>query len=419
MTVDAAVLSEASRLLDALIGLRPDGSFLPRLSRALRDVADARGIDPHRLLRVLAADPDVLDELLDRITVQETSFFRHREQFDALTATVLPGIDGPVRTWVAASANGQEAYTVAMLVAERGAGGSVLATDVSPAALDRTVAGRYRTREMGGVSSERRRRHFVLTDDTWEVRPHLRDLIVARRHNLLDPIPDEVRACQLVLCRNVLIYFAPAHAQDFLTRLADAMHPDALLFVGGAETLWHVSDRFEPEHLGDCFAFRPVSRVRPSPLPRAGVPRTATAPPSPPTKAAPVTPAAPVVPVPSVPSAPPVAPTAPVAPASGVDPESGPEQARIGRERMSEGDTAGAVVAFRRWAYLDPDDPDSHFHLGSALERTGDTATARRAYRAALDALERGEQDPMSGVLQGYDRAELRRLLLERTGAHR
>jgi chemotaxis methyl-accepting protein methylase len=94
---------------------------------------------------------------------------------------------------------------MAIAMTEAGEPGSVFASDVSPGALMRTETGSYAAREMGGVSEERRRRHFLREGDRWRVRQDIRDMVTVQRHNLLDPIPTQVATCHVVMCRNVLI----------------------------------------------------------------------------------------------------------------------------------------------------------------------------------------------------------------------
>ncbi len=369
---------EVARLLDERIGLKSNLSFRPRLTRALRDLAIARNIDDGQLGRSLLADTSLLDDLLDRVTVQESGFFRHPEQFEAIARLLMPAIDGPLHAWSAASANGQEAYSLAMLFAEAHRPGSVLASDISQAARRRTADGRYADREMRGVSADRRRRHFSGGGDSWLAKQPLRDMVVAQRHNLIDTIPPHVATCQIVMCRNVLIYFGEPHARLFLDRLADVMAPNAHLFLGGAETMWQISDRFEPMQIGSAYAYRPRPRSRPrSPRPK------------------------------------------PVQSAGTSDltvVEAGTDYGLIGGRLMADGLIAEAVVAFRQWSYDSPDDPLAHFQMGIALDRLDDTRMARRAYRAALAALDRCDAQQLANVLKGYERTELRNLLVARSG---
>lgn len=394
--VDSTLLDRAAQLLDAGIGLKSDPSFRPRLASALRDVAAAKHIDREQLVDGLAIDASLFDALLDRVTVQESGFFRHPEQFEILAHTLLPALHAPIRVWSAACANGQEAYSLAMTMSEVSGGGSIFASDVSPAALRRTAAGRYTVREMSGVSDERRRRYFDATADGWQAGSDARRMVTVQRHNLLEAIPPQVAACQVVMCRNVLIYFKQHHAEAFLRRLADAMNRDAYLFVGAAETLWQMTDRFEPVRMGVSYVYRP----RPSGT-RIGQPTSAGHAPvaSPPMFVSPVErrETRPVI-VDTVPPA----------------DDAVAEYGQRGRELLAAGSVQQAIVAFRQWAYLSPDDPTAHFQLGSALDAADARPSAVRAYRAALAALGRCDPRMLADALHGFNGDELRRLLRDR-----
>ena len=96
--------------------------------------------------------------------MQETAFFRHPEQFEVLARDVLPTLPQPVKIWSAGCANGQEPFSLAMLLEEQGIAGSVIGTDLSTTALQRTVAARYVTRELSGLSPRRIARHLTRTE---------------------------------------------------------------------------------------------------------------------------------------------------------------------------------------------------------------------------------------------------------------
>lgn len=399
MKSDSAAVHIAADLFDARIGLKPDLSFRPRLARALRDAAAEMKISCEDLVDVLPTDAILFDAVLEHVTVQESGFFRHPEQFETLARVLLPEFGRTVKAWSAACANGQEAYSLAMVMNEAGAQGSVHASDVSPAALRRTLSGSYTAREMGGVSDKRRRRHFTTSHHGWQINQNLRTMITSQRHNLLDAIPTQVSSCQVVMCRNVLIYFQQRHATLFLDRLADAMQPTAWLFVGAAETLWQVTERFQPVQFGASYAYRPIQRARNHRLRGADesvVPALA------PTAAAA-----------NVPHSPARVPTAVDQTIEQLD-DSSHDYERLGQELAASGSLQQAVVAFRQWAYLSPDDPAAHSQLGSTLEAIGDTVAASRAHRAALAALDRSSPERGLDFLHGYTRAELRRMLVDR-----
>ena len=145
-------LDDAGRLLARRVGLRLDPAIRGRLARAVRDEATRNATDEASYVARLDADPDLLQQLLNRVTVQETSFFHDPGQFDALATQVLPTLRDagrPVRVWSAGSANGQEPYSLAMTLAESGVEDwRVIASDISTDALARTREGRYQEREL-------------------------------------------------------------------------------------------------------------------------------------------------------------------------------------------------------------------------------------------------------------------------------
>src|SRR6185436_19429569 len=169
------------RLLSRRVGLRLDPAIRGRLEHAVRDQAARHGQDQADYVAQLEADPERLQELLNRVTVQETSFFRDPGQFAAFEAHVVPALRDAgerVQIWSAGCANGQEPYSLAMTLAESGiADWHVIASDLSTDALSRTRAARYAARELRGLSPERRDRHLARVDDDWQVVPELRNRV--------------------------------------------------------------------------------------------------------------------------------------------------------------------------------------------------------------------------------------------------
>ncbi len=214
----------------------------------------APGLDPATLASI-AAGPDgrdLLDRLIDEVTIQETSFVRDRGQLDTIPwrrllesarAAGSPGI----RVWSAGCASGEEAYTLALLAADTLAVPnvpsvpvSVLGTDVSIAALAAAARGRYGARAVRGLESPLRRRYLDRqADGHFLVRQHLRDLVRFRRHNLAcDQSPPAGEAAfDLIACRNVLIYFDPALVQHVIESLERSLRPGGILLLGAADAL--------------------------------------------------------------------------------------------------------------------------------------------------------------------------------------
>src|SRR5438034_392380 len=109
-----------ARLLARRVGHRLDAARQSRLSRACAEEAARLGLAMHEYVVVLEADPTALQSLLNRVTVQETSFFRDVKQFEALERHILPSLAQPVHIWSAGCSNGQEPYSIAMLLTELG-----------------------------------------------------------------------------------------------------------------------------------------------------------------------------------------------------------------------------------------------------------------------------------------------------------
>jgi chemotaxis methyl-accepting protein methylase len=378
--MNRSVVAAAARLLASQAGLHVPEGLRERLSTCLQREARAGGQPVEGYLASLAGDPAAFQRLLDCITVQETDFFRHPDHFATLRLAVLPTLQPPVTVWSAGCANGQEAYSLAMLLAESGCPDwQVLATDLSSEAVARTRAGRYSRAELAGLPPACWR--FVRpAGDGFEVEPELRRRVRAERANLVEgDFPCPAGRCQVVFCRNVLIYLTRAEVAAFLERLAGWLAPGGVLFLGYSESVSALASRLRPERLGGTFVLR-----APGPAPAVGRPAPPAARPARPTGA----------PLPDA-----------------------AELLATGEAAHRGGDPHSAIAAFRKAAYLDPDQPLAHFHLGLALEAAGDDRAARRAFAAALAALERCDPAGLEARLEGWHRSELAATLQARLGA--
>jgi chemotaxis protein methyltransferase CheR len=405
-TESEAAVDRVSALLATRIGLRPENTLRARLHRCVRDEVKARGGDLDAYLRALETNDELLQSLVNKVTVQESGFFRHPDHFVVLAEHILPTLDRPARIWSAGCANGQETYSLAMLLEERAGPGSVLATDLSTAALARTGKARYTEREITGVSPLRRARHLRHEGHHWQVNDAVRARVTTMRHNLITGLPAGIGECQVVFCRNVLIYFSAEHITAFLDRLAGVMAPGAHLFLGSAETLWPLSDRFQAVRLGNSFVYQRRDRG-------SGSAARAVAP------AASITHvarrsleghdrliAARTVGAQRRSSAP---------DHSAVAEPSAAARARLtataGQAALATGDHTKAVVAFRQWLYLAPDDPQAALHLGLALDAGGHSAAAQRAFGVARAVTLQVGPERAEASLEGFTAAELLRLL--------
>jgi chemotaxis protein methyltransferase CheR len=196
--------------------------------------------DPAGLVVACRLDPDLRAAFRDMITINVSEFFRNPAAWGTLASRFLPGLLAgrtSIRIWSAGCSYGYEPYSLAMLVREGAIGVTprIVATDVDHAILARARAGRFDEIQMAGVSTNRRARFFQPIEDDWEIRPELRPFVTWRRQDLLlDPF---VPGVDLIVCRNVVIYFTDAAKIDLYRRFAESLTPDGILFIGATESI--------------------------------------------------------------------------------------------------------------------------------------------------------------------------------------
>jgi chemotaxis protein methyltransferase CheR len=215
------------------------------------------------------------DAIIEAITTKETSFFRDSEFFDGLKKVVLPdcaaglkqapGQRRRVRIWSAACSTGQEPYSVAMLIRDfvaahsagpREAEFAVLASDISGEAIEAARAGRYTRRDVDrGVSEGILARHFRRDGAHWEVTEATRRIVQFRRFDLLQSA-DSLGLFDLILCRNVLIYFDEPTRRRVCEGLHSLLYPGGWLALGAAESLLGVERLFESVPVGRMLLYR-------------------------------------------------------------------------------------------------------------------------------------------------------------------
>jgi len=196
-------------------------------------------------------------DVVEAMTTNESLFFRDTKPFESIRKTVLPRLHAarpagaPLRIWSAAASTGQEAYSIAMVVAELAAAMpgrrvEIVGTDIAREPLDRARAGLYSQFEIQrGLPMQMLVKHFAKEDGQWRIKPALRDAVSFREWNLLSDLKP-LGSFDIVFCRNVLIYFDPPTKRRVLDAVAKQMPADGVLFLGGAETVLGLTEAFKP-----------------------------------------------------------------------------------------------------------------------------------------------------------------------------
>lgn len=193
--------------------------------------------------QLLDLDPTEYDKLFNDLTINVTSFFRDEVAFKALEEVVLPALTGKgvrdVRIWSAGCATGQEPYSIAMLLLELLNGDidgwdvTLLATDIDAKTLEYARQGSFTLKEVEGIRPAWLDKYFVSQNKGFRVQPALRQLVTFKVHNLVSD--SFYHDLDLVVCRNVLIYFTPGLQMQVLKGFHHCLKADSFLLLGKAE----------------------------------------------------------------------------------------------------------------------------------------------------------------------------------------
>ncbi len=337
----------------------------------------ARLSDPEVYLARLAVEPALLDDLVAEITVGETYFFREPRQFAVIRDDVVPGLmsyrprDRRLRVWSAGCATGEEPYTVAIVLRELGleSAAHIVATDLSRAALAQARRARYTRWSLRGVPEQVVRTYFEHVGDRFTLAPAVRDAVEFRYLNLAEDtypsLPTGIWGMDLILCRNVLIYFDAETVARVACRLMDSLSDDGWLLLGASDPALSDLASCDVVVTGAGLAYQRPGRgaVRPS-APAVVTPTFA------PTFALPE-PAA---------SAPPSPAPAPLPRA-----EPAPVALEDAARAYAERDYEHAAGVAGRLVQRDGSDPALWIVLVRALANRGELEAAGRACAAALD----------------------------------
>lgn len=370
-------------------------------------------------LERLQADSGEMEALVAELTIGETYFFRHMEQFQALRQVVLPDIlernaeTRRLRIWSAGCATGPEPYTLAILLKREfgaridGWHVSILGTDINQKFLSRAREGRYDHWAFRATPEDIRQQCFEPVGKQWQIKPEYKSLVSFQYHNLTQnrfpSIVDNIAGFDIIICRNVVIYFSPETVADLVPRFHDTLVEGGWLVMGHAEPSMDLFRQFRTVTFPGAVLFQRQDGLPAVPPPRPAVPLPPLTVPSRP-KPVPRTP----------PSVKPAFVPAPVAPA--VDPPL--EQLRaladqgcwdealaacdqlLKREALDwrvhylralildqVGDSQGCESGLRRAIYLERRAVMAHYHLGLFLQRKDEVEGARRSFRNVLTLL--------------------------------
>ncbi|PZQ46901.1 MAG: chemotaxis protein CheR [Micavibrio aeruginosavorus] len=238
--------------------LTPDKSYL--LDSRLTPVARKHNFaNLEAMTMALRGVPsqDLIKDVVEAMTTNETSFFRDSKPFDQFRDIVIPhllktrAMTKRVRIWCAAASTGQEPYSLAMVIKENAAklagwNFEIVATDIDTAVLETAKKAEYSQFEVQrGLPIQMLMKYFDQKGDRWHLKNDIKSMIQYKPFNLLSPMGG-LGKFDIIFCRNVLIYFDRDTKAKTLENMAQLLPDDGFMFLGGAETVLGITDAFKP-----------------------------------------------------------------------------------------------------------------------------------------------------------------------------
>jgi two-component system CheB/CheR fusion protein len=226
-------------------------TLLRRIERRI-NVRNLKGLPEYAVY--LQHNPDEVNALLKDLLISVTNFFRDKKAFEVLEQEVIPNIlqlkkaETQLRIWIPGCATGEEAYSIAMLVAEKTLGVidapkiQIFATDIDEAAINVAREGYYTINDAADISVERLRRFFNKEGDGYRIRREIREMILFANHNFLKDPP--FSHLDIISCRNVLIYLNHSAQERVMETFHFALRPGGYLFLGLSESAESTTDLY-------------------------------------------------------------------------------------------------------------------------------------------------------------------------------
>lgn len=275
--ISAPIMQRLAAYLMRTSGMQVDASKTYLVDNKLRALLAKNGLSSFAELVgkiESGAFPDLSNDVVQTMTINETHFFRDRLPFESLAA-ILPefartiGQSRPLRIWSAACSTGQEIYSIAMTLEQEasklaGLRTELLATDISAAVIARAAAGEYSRFEVErGLTPQQVERFLRPAGKDWQIDDRLRQKVSFRRQNLLEDF-SHLGQFDIIFCRNVLIYFNDEVRRSILERIAGQLRSGGLLILGSAETMLSYSCGFERDQRASGLLTLASQRTRPA-----------------------------------------------------------------------------------------------------------------------------------------------------------
>lgn len=219
-----------------------------QMKRRLTSLYEKKGFKSFReFYQALIKNESLMQEFLDRMTINVSEFYRNYKRWEVLETKILPKLlktSKHLKIWSAACSTGEEPYTVAMILSKYIplSSISIIATDIDKNVLERAKMGIYPERSLQEVPNEIRKKYFTKKDDYFIIDDSIKKTVKFKQHNLLRDNFEQ--NCDLIICRNVLIYFTEEAKHMLYQKFHAALKQEGIFFVGSTEQI------FNPQNYG-------------------------------------------------------------------------------------------------------------------------------------------------------------------------
>ncbi len=217
-----------------------------QMKRRIGNFMNRQGLDAYSdFYNLIDKNSKIYKEFIDFLTINVTEFFRTPEKFVELENQVLPTLlkaSPRLNIWSAGCSTGAEPYSLAIILNEqtRGQRHRILATDLDAEMLAKAKRGVYSINEFKNISPARAQKYFTVRDGSYYLSEEIKSQVEFKRHNLL--VDNYERGFDLILCRNVVIYFTEEAKDGIYRRFLASLKPGGVLFVGGTEAILNFRD---------------------------------------------------------------------------------------------------------------------------------------------------------------------------------
>ncbi|RWZ60267.1 protein-glutamate O-methyltransferase CheR [Halobacillus fulvus] len=213
-----------------------------QMKRRLTSLRDRRGFSDFKTYFAhLIEQPHLYDEFLDRMTINVSEFYRNKQRFDVLETRVIPALmkgKQKLKIWSAACSTGEEPYTLAMILSRFYPLDQIeiIATDIDSNAIDQAKKGVYAERSLKEMPPKVKEKFFSKNGAFYHLDEGIKKCVTFKQHNLL---ADRYEShCDLIVCRNVMIYFTEEAKATIYTNFSRALNSKGILFVGSTEQIF-------------------------------------------------------------------------------------------------------------------------------------------------------------------------------------